>query len=63
MLRRSNGANKERRPVTLDDLARQAQFAAEGVLDCALNALRERVSAHGKLNFFKSSPFSIDCKI
>ncbi len=53
MLRRSNGANKERRPVTLDDLARQAQFAAEGLLDRALNALRERVSAHGKLSAAK----------
>ena len=54
MLRRSNGAGpKERRPVTLDDLARQAQFAAEGLLGCALNALRQRVSAHGKLSAAK----------
>ena len=51
MLRRSNGANpKERRPVTLDDLAHEAQFAAEGLLDCALNAVRERVSEDGKLS-------------
>ena len=54
MLRRSNGANlKERRPVTLDDLARQAQFAAEGLLECALTAVRARVSAHGKLSAAK----------
>ena len=51
MLRRSNGAlPKERRPVTLDDLARQAQFAAEGLMDCALTAVRERVSENGKLS-------------
>ena len=36
--------------MTLDDLARQAQFAAEGVMDCALTSLRERVSENGKLN-------------
>ncbi len=54
MLRRSNGANlKERRPVTLDDLARQAQFAAEGLLECALTAVRARVSTHGKLSAAK----------
>jgi (2S)-methylsuccinyl-CoA dehydrogenase len=51
MLRRSKGASlKERRPVTLDDLARQAQFAAEGLMDCALTAVRERVSENGKLS-------------
>ena len=51
MLRRSNSAGvKERRPVTLDDLARQAQFAAEGLMDCALTAVRERVSENGKLS-------------
>ncbi len=51
MLRRSNGANpQESRPVTLDDLARQAQFAAEGLMDCALGAVRERVSEKGKLS-------------
>jgi len=51
MLRRSNGAlPKERRTVTLDDLARQAQFAAEGLMDCALTAVRERVSENGKLS-------------
>jgi (2S)-methylsuccinyl-CoA dehydrogenase len=36
--------------VRLDDLARQALFAAEGLMDCALNALRERVSENGKLS-------------
>ena len=36
--------------MTLDDLARQAQFAAEGLMDCALNAVRERVSENGKLS-------------
>jgi (2S)-methylsuccinyl-CoA dehydrogenase len=35
--------------VTLDDLARQARYAAEGLLECAVTAVRERVSAHGKL--------------
>ncbi|HME83333.1 MAG TPA: acyl-CoA dehydrogenase family protein, partial [Roseiarcus sp.] len=54
MLRRSNGANlKERRLVMLDDLARQAQFAAEGLLERALTAVRERVSTHGKLSAAK----------
>jgi (2S)-methylsuccinyl-CoA dehydrogenase len=51
MLRRSNRARrKERRPLTLDDLAAQAHFAAEGLLDCALDAVRNRVSEHGKLS-------------
>jgi len=51
MLQRSNGARpKERRPVTLDDQAREAQFSAEGLLDCALSAVRERVSEKGKLS-------------
>jgi (2S)-methylsuccinyl-CoA dehydrogenase len=51
MLRRSKRASlKERRPVTLDDFARQAQFAVEGLLDCALTAVRERVSENGKLS-------------
>ena len=36
--------------MTLDDLARQAQFAAEGLMDCALSAVRERVSENGKLS-------------
>ncbi len=36
--------------MTLDDLARQAQFTAEGLLECAVTAMRERVSAHGKLS-------------
>src|SRR5271163_4209851 len=51
MLRRSNGANpKESRPVPLDDPARQAQFAVEGLMACALDAVRERVSESGKLS-------------
>ncbi len=51
MLRRSNGAQLKERPLlTLDDLARQAHFAAAGVMDCALTSLRERVSENGKLN-------------
>jgi (2S)-methylsuccinyl-CoA dehydrogenase len=55
MLRRSNGAGpKERRaPVTLDDLAPEAQFAAEGLFGCALHALRQRVSADGRLSAAK----------
>ena len=36
--------------MTLDDLARQAHFAAEGLLDCALTAVRDRVSENGKLS-------------
>ena len=36
--------------MTLDDLARQAQFAAEGLMDCALTAVRERLSENGKLS-------------
>ena len=36
--------------MTLDDLARQAHFAAQGVMDCALTSLRERVSENGKLS-------------
>ena len=36
--------------MTLDDLARQAQFTAEGLLESALAAMRERVTAHGKLS-------------
>jgi (2S)-methylsuccinyl-CoA dehydrogenase len=36
--------------VRLDDLARQAHFAAQGLMDCALNALRDRVSENGKLS-------------
>jgi (2S)-methylsuccinyl-CoA dehydrogenase len=51
MLRRSNGASaKERRPVTLDHLARRAQFAAEGLMECAVATVRERVSSDGKLS-------------
>ena len=36
--------------MTLDDLARQAHFAAQGLLDCALDAVRDRVSENGKLS-------------
>jgi (2S)-methylsuccinyl-CoA dehydrogenase len=36
--------------VKLDDLAREAQFAAEGLTDCALDAVRELVSENGKLS-------------
>jgi (2S)-methylsuccinyl-CoA dehydrogenase len=36
--------------MTLDDLARQAHFSAQGLLDCALDALRDRVSENGRLN-------------
>ncbi len=36
--------------MTLDDLARQAQLAAEGLLDCAVIAVRERVTANGRLD-------------
>jgi (2S)-methylsuccinyl-CoA dehydrogenase len=36
--------------LTLDDLARQAHFAAQGVMDCALTSVRERVSENGKLS-------------
>ncbi len=39
--------------MTLEDLARQAQFTAEGLLECALTATRERLSAHGKLSAAK----------
>ena len=43
MLRRSNGAQlKERPPLTLDDLARQAHFAAQGVMDSALTSADHR---------------------
>ena len=36
--------------MTLDDLAGQAHFAVEGLMDCALTAVRERVSENGKLS-------------
>jgi (2S)-methylsuccinyl-CoA dehydrogenase len=39
--------------VRLDDLARQAHFAAQGVMDCALDAVRDRVSENGKLSSAK----------
>ena len=39
--------------MTLDDLARQAQFATEGLLECAVTAVRARTSAHGKLSAAK----------
>ena len=36
--------------MTLDDLARQAHYAAQGLLECAVTAVREKVSAHGRLD-------------
>ena len=36
--------------MTLDDLAHAAHFAAQGLMDCALDAVRERVSENGKLS-------------
>ncbi len=36
--------------MTLDDLARQAHFSAQGLLDCALDAVRDRVSENGRLS-------------
>jgi (2S)-methylsuccinyl-CoA dehydrogenase len=39
--------------VTLDDRASQAQYSAEGLLECALTAMRGRVSADGKLSAAK----------
>jgi len=34
--------------VTLDDLAHEAHFAAQGLMECALDAVRARVSEKGK---------------
>ena len=34
--------------MTLDDLAHEAHFAAQGLMDCALDAVRGRVSENGK---------------
>ena len=39
--------------MTLENLARQAHSAAEGLLDRALKAMRERLSANGKLSAAK----------
>jgi (2S)-methylsuccinyl-CoA dehydrogenase len=51
MLRRSKWRPPEGdAPVTLEDLARQAHFAAQGLLDCALDAVRDRASENGKLS-------------
>jgi (2S)-methylsuccinyl-CoA dehydrogenase len=36
--------------MTLDDLARQAHFSAQGLLDRALEAVRDRVSENGRLS-------------
>ena len=36
--------------MTLDDLARQAHFAADRFMDRALDAMRDRVSENGKLS-------------
>jgi (2S)-methylsuccinyl-CoA dehydrogenase len=48
-----NSAEHGELAVTLDDLARQAQLAAEGLLDCAISAVRERVSVAGRLDAAK----------
>ena len=34
--------------MTLDDLAHDARFAVQGLMDCALDAMRDRVSENGK---------------
>jgi (2S)-methylsuccinyl-CoA dehydrogenase len=39
--------------LTLDDLARQAHDACQGLLECAANAVRNRVSEDGKLSAAK----------
>jgi (2S)-methylsuccinyl-CoA dehydrogenase len=46
MLRRSKAGlpGGEMRSMTLDDLARRAHFAAQGLMDCALNSVRRRAS-------------------
>ena len=36
--------------MTLDDLAHEAHFSAQGLLDCALDAVRDRVSDNGKMS-------------
>ena len=36
--------------MTLDDLALKAHFAVQGLMDCALDAMRDRVSENGKLS-------------
>jgi (2S)-methylsuccinyl-CoA dehydrogenase len=41
---------KEPGSLALDDLARQAHFAARDLLGCALDAMRERVCENGKLS-------------
>jgi (2S)-methylsuccinyl-CoA dehydrogenase len=41
---------KEPGPLTLDELARQAHFAARDLLGCALDTMRERVCENGKLS-------------
>jgi (2S)-methylsuccinyl-CoA dehydrogenase len=51
MLRRNKAApaEGEMRPMTLDDLAHEAHFAAQGLMDCALDSVRDRVSENGRL--------------
>jgi (2S)-methylsuccinyl-CoA dehydrogenase len=50
MLRRSKAPPPEGETLsmTLDELARQAHFSAQGLLDCALDAVRDRVSENGR---------------
>jgi len=50
---RRNSAERGETTVTLDDLARQAHYAAQGLLECAVTAVREKVSAHGRLDAAK----------
>jgi (2S)-methylsuccinyl-CoA dehydrogenase len=47
---RRNSAERGETTVTLDDLARQAHYAVQGLLECAVTAVREKVSAHGRLD-------------
>ncbi len=41
-------AQRRDAPVTLEDRAHEAHFAAQGLTDCALGAMRARVSENGK---------------
>ncbi|HEY6521243.1 MAG TPA: acyl-CoA dehydrogenase, partial [Roseiarcus sp.] len=36
--------------MTLEDLAARAHFAAERLMDCALGAMRDRVTTNGRLS-------------
>jgi (2S)-methylsuccinyl-CoA dehydrogenase len=48
-----NSAEHGELAVTLDDLARQAQLAAEGLLDFAISAVRQKVGVGGQLDAAK----------